>query len=82
MAFIKHTNQLLYQLSIGNVATLSFGALAINDVLAAVLTLVFYEAVTKAFYDAERKTLRLWFLNCFKMGVVAAMVADALKLQV
>lgn len=66
----------------GNVVTLSFGALAINDILAAVLTLVFYEAATKAFYDAEQKSLSLWFLNFFKVGLVAAMVADALKLQV
>ena len=66
----------------GNVVTLSFGALAINDILAAVLTLVFYETVTHLFYTAEKKTLRLWFANCFKIGVVAAMVADALKLQV
>jgi hypothetical protein len=64
----------------GNVTTLSFGALAINDVLAAVLTLLFYEAVSRAFYAAERRTLRLWFAQWFKLGLVAALLVDALKL--
>ena len=64
----------------GNVVTLSFGTLAINDVLAGVLTVAFYEAVTRAFYTAERFTLRLLFLNFFKIGVAAALLADAVKL--
>lgn len=60
--------------------TLSFGALAINDILAAIITLVFYEIVSKAFYGAAKPSLRLWFANCFKIGVVVAMMADAVKL--
>lgn len=64
----------------GNIVTLSFGALAINDVLAAVVTLIFYEVVTQAFYTAKNPPLRLWFANFFKMGVVAALMADAIKL--
>lgn len=64
----------------GNVVTLSFGALAINDLLAAVVTLAFYEAVTFAFYRAKVRTLRLYFANFFKVGVTAALLADALKL--
>jgi hypothetical protein len=64
----------------GNVLTLSFGALAVNDILAAVVTLLFYEAVSAAFYGASKPTLRLWFANYFKMGLVAATMADALKL--
>lgn len=51
-----------------------------NDVLAAVITMVFYEVVSNAFYSAERPSLRLWFANFFKMGVVAALMADAIKL--
>ncbi len=31
--------------------------------------------------QAPKATLRLIFLNAFKMGVTAALVADALKLQ-
>jgi hypothetical protein len=64
----------------GNTVTLSFGALSINDVLAAVLTMVFYEAVSSAFYSASNPPLRLWFANFFKVGVVAALMADAVKL--
>lgn len=64
----------------GNVVTLSFGALAINDVLAAALTVVFYEVVTQAFYSARTKTLRLYFANWFKVGVVTGLLADAIKL--
>lgn len=60
--------------------TLSFGALAINDVLAAVVTLVFYEIVSSAFYSSSNPPLRLWFANFFKIGVVAALMADAVKL--
>lgn len=64
----------------GNVVTLSFGALSINDVLAAALTVLFYEVVTNAFYEAEEKTLALWFANSFKVGVVTGLLADAIKL--
>lgn len=64
----------------GNTVTLSFGALAINDVLAAVVTLIFYEIVSNAFYSSPSPPLRLWFANFFKMGVVAAAMADAVKL--
>lgn len=64
----------------GNTVTLSFGALAINDVLAAVITVIFYEIVSSAFYGAENPSLRLWFANFFKLGVVSALLADAIKL--
>lgn len=64
----------------GNVVSLSFGALAINDILGAALTVLFYEIVTNAFYESEEKTLRLWFANAFKVGVVTGMLADAVKL--
>jgi hypothetical protein len=35
---------------------------------------------SKAYYSAERPTLKLVFLNSFKMGVTAALIADAFKL--
>lgn len=60
--------------------TLTFGALSINDVLAAMAMLLFHEVVTKAFYEAETKSMRLWLANTFKAGLVASMVADAIKL--
>jgi len=64
----------------GNIVTLSFGALAINDVLAAVVTVIFYEVVSALFYGTKRPSLRAWFANYFKLGLVAAAMADALKL--
>ncbi len=63
-----------------NVVSLSFGALSINDVLAAALVVVFYEVVTNAFYEADERTLRLYFANFFKIGVVTGLLADAVKL--
>ena len=60
--------------------TLSFGALAINDVLAAVITLLFYDIVSRAFYRSPTRPLRLWMANWFKIGVTAALMADAIKL--
>jgi len=64
----------------GNIATLSFGALAINDVFAAIVTLLFYEIVSNLFYGAKRPSLKLWFANFFKIGMTASMIADAVKL--
>ena len=67
----------------GNIVTLSFGALAINDVFAAVVTLLFYELVTRLFYSGgslSKKSLNMWFVNYFKMGVVLSCLADAIKL--
>ena len=64
----------------GNIATLSFGALAINDVFAAVVTLLFYEVVTNLFYSSPKPSLKLWFANAFKIGMTASMLADAVKL--
>lgn len=64
----------------GNIVTLSFGALAINDVFAGVVTLLFYEVVSRLFYGATRPSLKLWFANWFKIGVVLSMLADAIKL--
>ncbi|KAL4458095.1 hypothetical protein ABPG75_012960 [Micractinium tetrahymenae] len=64
----------------GNIATLSFGALAVNDVFAAVVTLLFCEVVTHLYYTDTTGSLTLWYLNCFKIGLIAAMLADAAKL--
>jgi tetrahydromethanopterin S-methyltransferase subunit E len=63
-----------------NTVSLSFGALSVNDVVAAALTVAFYEGVTAVYHRAPRKTLRLLFLNSFKLGVVVALIADAFKL--
>ncbi|KAL4853414.1 Ycf20-like protein [Chlorella vulgaris] len=64
----------------GNIATLSFGALAVNDVLAAVITLLFCEVVTDLYYTAKEPSIFLWYLNAFKIGLIGSLLADAAKL--
>ncbi|KAL4432815.1 hypothetical protein ABPG77_008141 [Micractinium sp. CCAP 211/92] len=64
----------------GNIATLSFGALAVNDVFAAVVTLLFCEVATYLYYTDTSGSLTLWYLNCFKVGLIASLLADAAKL--
>lgn len=64
-----------------NTVSLSFGALAINDVIAAATTVAFCEVVSKAYWSASSPGLALAFLNFFKLGVIAALIADAFKLS-
>lgn len=64
-----------------NTVSLSFGALAINDVIAAATTVAFCEIVSKAYWSASSPGLALAFLNFFKLGVIAALIADAFKLS-
>lgn len=63
-----------------NTVSLSFGALAINDVIAAATTVGFCEVVSRAYWSASSPGLALSFLNFFKLGVIAALIADAFKL--
>ena len=64
----------------GNTVSLSFGALAVNDVVAAAVTVAGYEVASSVYHRAPRKTLRLVFMNAFKMGVVVSLISDAFKL--
>jgi len=65
---------------VANTVSLTFGALAVNDVVAAVLVVVFYEYVSCICYSAPRWTYKLLFLNWFKVGLAAALISDAWKL--
>ena len=60
--------------------SLSFAALAIKDVIAAAVTVGFCEYVSKAYWSTENPSLALTFANFFKLGVTAALIADAFKL--
>jgi hypothetical protein len=65
----------------GNMVSLAFGALAINDVVAAVMTVAVCEIISRAFYNQwPSPSLWLIFANCFKCGVEFAFIADAFKL--
>lgn len=65
----------------GNMVSLAFGTLAINDVVAAIMTVAVAEVISRAFYSQwPRPALWVMFANFFKMGVTMAYMADAYKL--
>jgi len=64
----------------GQVVSLEFGNLGVNDVVAGAMSVFFVETITFLYYDAPNPTLRVKLLNYFKLGYTAALMADALKL--
>lgn len=60
--------------------SLSFGALGVNDVIAAVLCVLLTEYVTKFYYSRPKVTFPLALLNNFKMGFTYGLFIDAFKL--
>ncbi|XP_047342071.1 uncharacterized protein ycf20 [Impatiens glandulifera] len=60
--------------------SLSFGALGVNDVIAAVLCVLLTEYVTKYYYSRPKVTFPLALLNNFKMGFTYGLFIDAFKL--
>ena len=61
--------------------SLSFGALAINDVVAAAVSVVFCEVVSRWFWSAERRTVKHLLANAFKIGAMTGLMTDAYKLS-
>ncbi|KAJ3675422.1 hypothetical protein LUZ60_004464 [Juncus effusus] len=60
--------------------SLSFGALGVNDVIAAVLCVILTEYVTKFYYSRAKVTFPIALLNNFKMGFTYGLFIDAFKL--
>ncbi|XP_008804186.2 uncharacterized protein ycf20 isoform X2 [Phoenix dactylifera] len=60
--------------------SLSFGALGVNDVIAAVLCVLLTEYATKFYYSRPKITFPLALLNNFKMGFTYGLFIDAFKL--
>lgn len=60
--------------------SLSFGALGVNDVIAAVLCVLITEYATRFYYSQPRVTFPLALLNNFKMGFTYGLFIDAFKL--
>ncbi|KAL5541103.1 hypothetical protein UlMin_043389 [Ulmus minor] len=60
--------------------SLSFGALGVNDVIAAVLCVLVTEYATKFYYSRPKVTFPLALLNNFKMGFTYGLFIDAFKL--
>ncbi|KXG26604.1 uncharacterized protein LOC110436244 [Sorghum bicolor] len=60
--------------------SLSFGALGVNDVLAAVVCVLLTEYVTKFYYSQPKVTFPIALLNNFKMGFTYGLFIDAFKL--
>lgn len=64
----------------GNTVSLTFGTLAVNDVVAAVVTLIFYYTISRLYWSHPNPPYILELLNLFKNGVIAGLIADAFKL--
>ncbi|RDY01823.1 putative protein ycf20, partial [Mucuna pruriens] len=62
--------------------SLSFGALGVNDVIAAVLCVLLTEYVTKFYYSRPKVTFPVALLNNFKMGFTYGLFIDAFKLAI
>ncbi|CAI9092152.1 OLC1v1027327C1 [Oldenlandia corymbosa var. corymbosa] len=60
--------------------SLSFGALGVNDVIAAVVCVLITEYVTKFYYSRPKVTFPIALLNNFKMGFTYGLFIDAFKL--
>ncbi|KAJ4790512.1 YCF20-like protein (DUF565) [Rhynchospora pubera] len=60
--------------------SLSFGALGVNDVIAAVLCVLLTEYATKFYYSRPKVTFPVALLNNFKMGFTYGLFIDAFKL--
>ncbi|XVF09779.1 hypothetical protein REPUB_Repub07fG0125600 [Reevesia pubescens] len=60
--------------------SLSFGALGVNDVIAAVLCVLLTEYVTRFYYSRPKITFPVALLNNFKMGFTYGLFIDAFKL--
>ncbi len=50
-----------------NVVSLSFGAIAVNDVIAAVFTVAFVEIVSKIYYEADKVWVGGRGVGCFEV---------------
>ena len=59
--------------------SLSFGALGVNDVIAAVLCVILTEYATKFYYSRSKVTFPLALLNNFKMGFTYGLFIDTFK---
>ncbi|CAH9115876.1 unnamed protein product [Cuscuta epithymum] len=60
--------------------SLSFGALGVNDVIAAVVCVLITEYVTRFYYSQPKVTFPVALLNNFKMGFTYGLFIDAFKL--
>lgn len=65
---------------LGNTITLTFGTLAVNDIVAGAICVALVEFITFQYYTAPKPTLLLTLANSFKIGFTAALITDALKL--
>ncbi|KAK1324050.1 Glucomannan 4-beta-mannosyltransferase 9 [Acorus calamus] len=60
--------------------SLSFGALGVNDVIAAVVCVLLTEYATRFYYSQPKVTFQIALLNNFKMGFTYGLFIDAFKL--
>lgn len=60
--------------------SLSFGALGVNDVVAAALSVLGTEYITRFYHTSKKPSFWLSLLNVFKMGYMYGLFIDAFKL--
>ncbi|CAM6096839.1 unnamed protein product [Calypogeia fissa] len=65
---------------VAHMLTLSFGALGLNDVVAAGFCLLFAEYVTMYYHTRSQMTFTVALVNNFKMGFTYGLFLDALKI--
>lgn len=65
---------------VAQTVSLSFGALGVNDVIAAVVCVLLTEYVTRFYYSRPKVTFPIALLNNFKMGFTYGLFIDAFKL--
>ena len=58
----------------------SFGALAVNDVVGAAMSVAFYMWVSTQFYAVRVPGFSLWMLQWFKLGFFYGLIMDSFKL--
>ena len=61
--------------------SLSFGALAINDVVAAAVSVAFCEYVSRWYWGSPTRTVKHHLVQAFKVGAMAGLMTDAYKLS-
>ncbi|PIN07678.1 hypothetical protein CDL12_19753 [Handroanthus impetiginosus] len=66
---------------VAQTVSLSFGALGVNDVISAVLCVLWTEYATKFYYSRTKVSFSAALLNVFKVGFTYGLFLDAFKLS-
>eukprot|EP00898_Chlorokybus_atmophyticus_P004965 jgi/Chlat1/546/Chrsp103S01118 len=65
---------------VANTISLSFGAISVNDVVAAAFCTAAVETTTSWFYKQDRRSRVSTLINLFKIGFTIGLITDAFKI--